>query len=388
MNISVFNGGGQTDYMYGLVSGLAAASPKPVFVLDSDVNALLFHENKTVKYKTVLHALPRNSSALKKALNMMRFYLFQAWHLLIAPRGIAHFQWLDRYYIPDRILLPLWARLMGFKVVLTVHNVNSKKRDNRDTMINRFTLNSVYRIAHRLIVHTPLSKDELIKEFGVNADKIAVIRHGTNNKVTITGVDQPQARRALGFAPDQKIILFFGNIDYYKGVDLLTASLGYLSDELKESVHLVIAGFSKSSAYMNQLSEVLAPGLNSGKISAHIRHIPDAEVETYFMAADCIVLPYRNIYQSGVIFMAYTFGLPVIVPNIGNFSNDIHQGLSGFLAASNQPADLATAIEKYYDSEAYLNLPETREAIKQWAHSVYGWESIGKDTLTMYESIH
>lgn len=387
MKISILNGGGQTDYMYGLVSGLSQFDNVLIYVLDSSANTSLFSKNRNVKFVDVIKVLPPKSQLLAKAKNILRFYFKQFYHLTFSKRGIAHFQWLDRFYIPDRILLPIWARIMGHKVVLTVHNVNSKKRDNNDTWLNLVTLKGIYLISNKLIVHTSQSKKELLQDFSVKERKISILRHGTNNKVEIKGINAVQARNGLKLSTSDKILLFFGNIDYYKGVDLLLDSISFLPKNLEANIHILIAGNSKSAEYTELIKKKIFNDNLQNKVTTNIHHIPDKDVETYFMAADCIVLPYRNIYQSGVIFMAYTFGLPVIVPNIGNFQNDIVNGKTGLLACSNEPKDLAIAITTFFESSIYKNLKNTRDYIKEWASREYSWENIGKETKNLYESL-
>ena len=138
MKISIFNGAGQVDYMFGLVSGLSQFKEDQITVLDADITSDLFLQFPNVRYVPVFRFLPRNSSILAKILNIARFYFKQIWFLLTSSPGIVHFQWLDRYKFIDRIILPTIARIMGNKVVLTVHNINAGSRDNKDSRINRF----------------------------------------------------------------------------------------------------------------------------------------------------------------------------------------------------------------------------------------------------------
>jgi glycosyltransferase involved in cell wall biosynthesis len=387
MKISVFNGGGQTDYMFGLITGLAQYENDSIYVLDCNLNSAIFSQKKNIEFISVINVLPKGSPKIKKIANILLFYLKQFYHLTFSKRGIAHFQWLDRFYIPDRIFLTAWARLMGHKVILTVHNVNSKKRDNTDTWINRATLKAVYKISHRLIVHTNQSKADLMFDFSVHEAKIAIIRHGMNNKVSVKGQTSKQSRAKLGINDSDKIILFFGNIDYYKGTDLLLESIGFLEDSLIEEIRVVLAGNAKSRDFYNQIEEkIINQGIQE-KVIKHNHYIADEDVETYFMAADCIVLPYRDIYQSGVIFMAYAFGLPVIVPDIANFKNDIEQGKTGFLVSGNEPIEIAKTLTEYFNSPVYQNLTDSRDYIKKWASDRYSWASIGKETRNLYKSL-
>lgn len=388
MNISILNGTGQVDYLYGLVSGLACNPTNQIDVLDIDIKQDLFGHFPNVNYMAVFKPQRKSDPLVFKIKNQIIYYSRQFWHIVSHKKRIVHFQWLDRHKIVDRVLLPLVTRLRGHKIVLTVHNINAGKRDNHDTWLNRFTLKALYTLAHRLIVHTPQSKQELMHEFNIPASKIAVIKHGMNNRVSQRGITSEEARQHFGIKKEEKVVLFFGNIDYYKGLDILIDSLFFLPQNLSEKVKVLIAGNSKSKGYTEQALKKTEGTHLHEKILAHIQHIPDSEVEYYFNAADCIVLPYRTIYQSGVIFMAYTFGLPLIVTDVGNFKNDVIEGKTGHLVEPENPKKLAEVISGYFDSDLYANLKNTRADIQDWAWKSYSWEAIGEETTALYESIN
>lgn len=387
MRISVFNGAGQVDYMYGLVSGLACNKSDTIDVFDVDLTRDLFRSFDNVRYYPVFRVLPRSAPFTSKGLNSLRYYFLQIWFLVSMKRRVVHFQWLDRFIYVDRILLPLIARLSGHKVVLTVHNINAGKRDNRDSFGNRLSLKILYRLAHRLIVHTEGSKEELLAEFPMKESKIAIIKHGMNNRVQVCGMSSSEARKKLNISDKERVLLFFGNIDHYKGLDILVDGFGKLPDEFLEGTRLLITGNSKSADYTDVIKTKMDSDRIRDKITASFGYIKDEDVETYFMAADCIVLPYRNIYQSGVIFMAYTFGLPVLVTDIGNFRNDMIEGETGLLIHSVSPEEVCNTIMKFFDSRMYSALPYTRGKIKEWAWQNYSWESIGAETRKLYDSI-
>lgn len=388
MNISVFNGTGQVDYMYGLVSGLANNEADHIDVLDVDLTSDLFSDYKNVRYIPVFRVLPRNSSFLKKFYNLIRYYLLQIWFLISQKPRVVHFQWLDRKILVDRLVLPTMARLFGHTVVLTVHNINAAKRDKRDNALNRFTLRYLYSTAHLLIVHTPQSKAELMKEFPVKESKIAIIKHGMNNRVMQRGISREEARMHFGLKSEEKVVLFFGNIDYYKGLDLLVDSLLLLPVEFRQNLKVLIAGNSKYPDYTGPVIEKTKSAELKDSVISRIGYIPDEEVEYYFTAADCIVLPYRNIYQSGVVFMAYTFGLPLLAADVGNFRNDVPEGKAGYLFESGNTGDLSKTILKYFESDMYHNLDSTRKALKDWAWDNYSWDVIGKDTRDAYLTVN
>lgn len=384
MNVSVYNGGGQSDYLYGLVSGLVTTPIKKIDILDINLAAPLFTKFENVRFHEVYRYQKKGSTFSQKAKNLLRFYYLQAKHLITSKCDIIHFQWLDRFYLTDRVLLPLIVRISGHRVVLTVHNVNAGKRDNKDTFYNRVTLNLLYRICNHLIVHTEKSKTELISDFNVKPDKVSVIRHGMNNKVSQKGLTQYEAREALQIPVNKKVVLFFGNIDYYKGLDILLDSLPFLTEKLREDLILLIAGNYKSTEYIRNIREKISLNTTQAEIISNVRYIEDEEIERYFMASDCIVLPYREIYQSGVLFMAYNFGLPLLATRVGNFENDIIDEKTGLLIDDITPEAVAKSIEKYFASEIYHNQEETRTFIKNWSYRQFSWENIGDETFRMY----
>ncbi len=386
MNISIFNNAGQVDYLLGLVSGLSLVKEDTIDVLDADEQEKLFSPFENVRFHPVFYSKSRGSSIVFKAWNILRLYLLQIAHLIFNSPRIIHFQWLDRNKIPDRIVLPLLARLRGHKIVYTVHNVNAEKRDNRDTWTNRLTLKTVYKLSHHLIVHTHASKVDLINEFRLSPQKISVVKHGINNRVIQKGLSQSDARKSLSIGLNEKVVLFFGNIDFYKGLDILIESLEFLPPSFYSSFRILIAGKPKSEEYKTKILDLIEKSPLKEKIMHRIAYVNSNDIETYFMAADCIVLPYRQIYQSGVIFMAYTFGLPVLASNIGNFSQDVPEGKSGYLLNENNPKNWSELLIKYFESPLYKNLPETRNSIKQWANDFYSWEKIGAQTREIYSS--
>ena len=115
-----------------------------------------------------------------------------------------------------------------------------------------------------------------------------------------------------------------------------------------------------------------------------IQYIPDSETEIYFKAADVLVLPYAHVFQSGVLFLAYGFGLPVIATDVGSFREEVIDGMTGFLSRSCDPIDLARTIEKYFGSDLYLNLTNRRPDIRIYANAKHSWHTVGTMTREIY----
>jgi glycosyltransferase involved in cell wall biosynthesis len=122
-------------------------------------------------------------------------------------------------------------------------------------------------------------------------------------------------------------------------------------------------------------------------VRKRIEYIPDHEIEIYFEAADALVLPYRFIYQSGPLFLAYNFGLPVIATDVGSFKNDIVEGQTGFVSKGVEPDDLADSIIEFINSAMLKNQNSTRCAIKKYAQEKYSWDSIADTIIQVYKSL-
>ena len=119
-------------------------------------------------------------------------------------------------------------------------------------------------------------------------------------------------------------------------------------------------------------------------VTARIEYIPDEDTELYFKAADVLILPYRSIFQSGVLFLAYSFGLPVIASDVGTFREDVVEGETGFLCRPGDPADLARVMTEYFESPLYETLEERRQCIRDYAEARHSWQTVGKMTRDVY----
>ncbi len=143
-------------------------------------------------------------------------------------------------------------------------------------------------------------------------------------------LDQQDARTILGLPLHAKIVLFFGFIRRYKGLDLLLKAMAF-ENVRKQDIHLLIAGefYEPEEEYL-QLIEELHIG---NKIHLHKHFIPDSQVKQYFSACDLVVQPYRDATQSGVTPLAYFFEKPTLVTNVGSLARLVPEGKAGFVCS-------------------------------------------------------
>jgi len=99
------------------------------------------------------------------------------------------------------------------------------------------------------------------------------------------------------------------------------------------------------------------------------------------------VLPYRHIYQSGVLFLGYSFGLPVLAADVGSLKDEIVEGETGFVFRPEDPIDLARAIETYFASDLYKDLSTRRHEIRDYATKQHSWDVVGQMTMSLYAGL-
>ena len=151
---------------------------------------------------------------------------------------------------------------------------------------------------------------------------------------------------------------------------------------------MIIAGKPKHcESYWRAVQESLKHHVNGERILKKIEFIPDPETEVYFKAADVVVLPYRHIFQSGVLSLGYSFGLPVIASDVGTLREDIIEGKTGFVCRPEDPADLARVIETYFASDLYRSLNSRRPEIREYARQRYSWDVVGELTRNVYRQL-
>lgn len=385
--VTLLTGGADKPYAYGLVNALMSDVAALDVVGNNELDCPEFRNAPNVRYLNFRGDQRQNANFATKALRILKYYAHLIRYAATAKPRLFHILWNNKFEYFDRTLLMLWYRAFGKTIVLTLHNVNIRKRDRTDSMLNRFTLRIQYRLADHLFVHTEKMKQELIEEFIVETDKITVIPFGINNAVPNTQITGMQARHQLGFSDREKIILFFGNIAPYKGLEYLVTAFHQLM-HVHDDYRLVIAGRPKNcEQYWSEIRHEIADDVLQGRVLLRDMFIRDEDTELYMKAADVLVLPYRYIYQSGALFLGYSFGLPVLAADVGTLRDEIVEGKTGFVFRPEDPEDLARAMDRYFTSELYADLETRRREIKDYAAVRNSWTIVGQRTIEVYTSL-
>jgi glycosyltransferase involved in cell wall biosynthesis len=353
---------------------------------DLDVDE--FHRCPSIAFLNLRGSRDPDVGPIERARRVGVYYLRLLQYAATAEPEIFHILWNNKFQWFDRTLLMLCYRILGKKVAFTAHNVNSGKRDLDDSFLNRLTLKVQYKLSHHIFVHTEKMKQELVEEFLVAPNKVSVIPYGINNAIPDTPLTSSQARRELGIRNEERTVLFFGNITPYKGLEYLTGAFERLIAK-DGRYRLIVAGDVKQGAalYWDRLQRRLRPLVTEGRVTLDIRHVPDRQAEVYFKAADVFVLPYREIFQSGVLFLGYNFGLPVIASDVGSFRADVVDGRTGFVCRPDDSEELARTIEAYFASDLFQNLAQHRPEIRDHARASHSWGTVADLTKSVYTSL-
>jgi len=387
IHVTLLTGGGDKPYALGLATALTSAGVIVDFIGSDDHVVRELLANPRANFHNLRGAQRPQVSRITKVLRVLNYYFRLICYAAKAKPAIFHILWNNKIEIFDRTLLMLYYKLLGKCLILTAHNVDKSKRDGGQSFLNRFSLRWQYRLSDHVFVHTEKMKTELVAEFGVAKEKVSVIPFGINNTVPNTSLSTADAKQQLGINKDEKTLLFFGNIAPYKGLEYLVSAFIELSKECF-NYRLIIAGSVKNcQSYWRAVEQSIILSGVGERIIRKIEYVPDEDTEIYFKAADVLVLPYTYIFQSGVLFLGYSFGLPAIASNTGSMQEDVIQGKTGFIHEAKNADALAEAIRVYFRSDLYRNLDETKREIRDYANERYSWAIVGEMLDRVYRRI-
>jgi len=191
-------------------------------------------------------------------------------------------------------------------------------------------------------------------------------------------VTKEEARKKLGLNPHDRIILFFGFIRKYKGLDILLEAMKILRQK-NAGIKLLIAGefYEDEKPY----HELIAKNDLSSLIILRTGFIADKDVKYYLCAADAVIQPYRNATQSGVTPLAYHFEKPMVVTNVGSLPELVPDGKVG-LVAEPDAASIATAVIRYFELGENYFIPHLRSEKEK-----YSWHQLTEAILKLADDI-
>jgi glycosyltransferase involved in cell wall biosynthesis len=384
--VALLTAGRDRPYALGLATALVAQGIPIDIIGSDDTDCPEWHGNPLVNFLN-LRDQQDNAGLIKKMVRVLAYYFRLMRYTAVTPAKILHILWNNKFEYFDRTLLMFYYKCLGKMIVLTVHNVNAGQRDANDSFLNRLTLKIQYRWCNHIFVHTRKMKAELTSQFGVVDARVSVIPFGINNTVPNTELTTGAAKRKFGIREGEKTLLFFGNIAPYKGLEYLVKAFLELSKESVDYRLMIIGRPKHDEDYWRGLEQLVLSSGNSDRVIRRIEYVPYEETEWFFKAADVLVLPYVEVFQSGVLFLGYSFGLPVLAADVGSLKEEIVEGQTGSTFEARNSAALAKAVRTYFTGDLFRNLPRNRETIRDFANERYSWTRVGETTKSIYATL-
>jgi glycosyltransferase involved in cell wall biosynthesis len=311
-----------------------------------------------------------------KALKYAQYLLKLLWYAIGNRVDVVHFQFFRLPRIES--LFCVLLRLLGVNIAHTAHDVLPPEAKKIDFLF-RYV---IYHASNVVYVHSKYVKCQIIEKFYVRNDKIRIVPHGNfDHYLPSENMSKVTARQRFGLKNADNVLLFFGIIREYKGLDLLLEAFEIASQN-NQHLWLIIAGSPITPELKKRYDAQIETLSAKERIIYHAEFIPTQQVAEYFLACDVVILPYQNIYHSGVLHLAYSFGRPVIATKVGDFPETIEHGKSGYLLEKNAVHCLSSAITTAFTA------PETLLAMGQYARKLseehYSWHAIAKKMMHEY----
>ena len=389
LEIETFGRGGLTHYAFNLSLALAERGHQVTFVTAAAYE--LEDRRGLPKGVEIVKAIARLSHRLDGSLPAFALALLRKAEAIFDAFAVAA---LARRLRPDVIhlhctnpivllYLSVLQRL-GRPLVATAHVVTPHERIRFQDAIYR----CIHRLGDLIVSHSDFDRSRLLREFAVDPQRVTVIPHGEYSFFESAGLegdgepsDREQARRSLGLGPRDEVALFFGYIREYKGLDVLLEAWPTVA-EARPAARVVVAG-DPVQLGPERRTELKRWATRVGAVH-RFGYIPFADVSRYFAAADVLVMPYRHISQSGVLYLALALGVPVVATRVGALPEMLRDGESALLVAPESPDELARALIRT------LGDAGLRECLARGGRRIaeeHSWPSIAEKTESAFQGL-
>jgi glycosyltransferase involved in cell wall biosynthesis len=307
-------------------------------------------------------------------------------HTLINSVNPLNWLWVGRTlkkWKPDLIVVRYWLPFMGpalgtilrlvkknkhTRIVCIADNVRPHERRIGDIAFTKYFLKAPYAFV--------TMSEKVLDDLRKFTDKPAKLVHHPLYDNFGEAISKIEARNVLGLNQNDKIILFFGFIRQYKGLDLLLKAMVDKRIQ-KENIKLLVAGefYEDEKPYL----QLIQDNNLFTQIILKTIFIPDSEIKYYLCASDCVVQPYKNATQSGVTPLAYHFEKPMIVTNVGGLPSLVPHEKVGLVCEPNAES-LADAILKFYQLGEQYFIPHLRSEKQK-----YSWTKLTEAIFSLAE---
>jgi glycosyltransferase involved in cell wall biosynthesis len=280
-----------------------------------------------------------------------------------ADADVLHYQWLTMPWLDALLLPPRRPRLM------TAHYVLPPRPSRRQLAAARRAFGRM----DAVVAHSEHGARRLRDVVGLDPHRVRVVHHGAFDYLTRLPQERPLPPELDG--AEGPVILFFGLLRPYKGIDTLLEAFRSV-----EGAELWVAGNPRMDIEPLRRLAAEAPG----RVRFLTRFVEDAEIPAIMRRADLVVLPYRDVEHSGVLYAALAFGKPLVLSAVGGFPEVAESGAAR-LVPPEGPATLAAVLnELIRDEEARRELAA---AAARAAAGPYSWDAAAARTLALYREL-
>jgi len=365
--------GFEANYTVGFARGMHQAGLDALVLCTGDAAARLRDAGVAV---CVVGEEPReNESAIRKALCRIAYYRALLASLYRFRGTPVHFtgQLRNRLLLVEALLLMPALRVLSGRLIYTAHN--ALPHDRTRAPLIRALYRFVYRMPHRIVAHSSATATRLVNELGCDPERVTTAPIGLNEEVDGSGISRAGARQSLGIPEDVPVALFLGKARPYKGLDLLVAAW---DDVHTSGPRLYARGAAPDSAHRTEVVQRIANARSRDRIEWRQRAASNHELATWLEATDLVVLPYREVDQSGVVMLCLRFGAPMVSTDIGSLPEQIDEAC-GVIARGTSPSAIAAAVDT-----AFARLPDFDRAAIRAIGERHRWSAICRRLLPLY----
>ncbi|MCD6586900.1 MAG: glycosyltransferase family 4 protein [Desulfobacteraceae bacterium] len=295
---------------------------------------------------------------------------------LTAKGNLLHAQWWSGPLFPVYFFVCACFKIKKKPVIFTVHNVLSHENAFLYFKMSQF----LFKFGDHFIVHSNINKQQLTEFYKIVCDKISVIPHGSLDFHIKKGVNRKKIRKEMGIDPESKVILLFGAIRPYKGIDTAIKAFAEIIKNVPKARLLIAGRLWEDWTPYAQLIEKL--GINKNIIT-YLDYIPSGDVYKFFEASDLCVFPYHHFdSQSGAGSVAISFRKPMIVSKVGGLPDLVKD--PNWVVPPGDPSALARAVI------ICLGNPNMIEQMKSEAETIsykFSWSEIADKTEKIYQQL-
>ena len=278
--------------------------------------------------------------------------------------------WIILHYFNSNILTLLSftvPRLFGFKVIGIIHDVDSFGGDDSN-LFRDFILN---RLSNLICVQNPIIKKQVKSLVHFGNDKIFEAAHGDYESIKNTNENRSEIKRKFGINGDKVVVLFFGQIKKVKGLEIFLEAACQADDRY----HFIVAGKPWKDS-LDRYSHLLTQLQSRDNVTLDLQYISNDARHDIFDVSDVLVLPYHEIFESGVMHMGMSFALPIVASDLPLFSERIKESNGGLCFERGNPKDLIEKLNVLAEDRDLMK--ELGRNSKKYSEINFNWGNIAQ----------